>query len=119
MHELSLCRALLASAEQQLAGQADRPVKTLHVSIGALSGCEPDLLQSLFPHASAATRFAGAELVIHFQPATVQCQSCGQTGEVPPNRFACPACASLEVRLIAGDGVFLTGITLRGEQHVS
>ncbi len=119
MHELSLCRALLATAEQQLAGQADRPVKTLCVSIGALSGCEPELLQRLFPHATEGTRFANAALHIAFQPTTVHCHACGKTGEVPPNRFACPSCTSLDVHLIAGDGVFLTGITLEGKHDVS
>ncbi len=118
MHELSLCRALLATAEQQLTEYPDRTVKTLSVSVGALSGCEPGLLQRLFPHAATDARFAGAELAIDFQPAQVRCLACGHTTEVPPNRLACPACGSLGVQLIAGDGVFLTGITLRGE-HVS
>jgi len=118
MHEMSLCRALLATAEQQLAAHQDQAITALRVNVGALSGCEPELLASLFPHAAKATRFANAKLLIDFEAARVHCLVCGKSGEVPPNRFACPHCASLEVRLIAGDGVFLTGITLRGE-HVS
>ena len=115
MHELALCRALLATAERQLAEHAQRPVKSQQVSIGALSGCEPDLLLTLFPHATAGSRFARAQLLVEFQPALIECRSCGQTSEVSSNRFNCPVCNSLEVRLIAGESVFLTGITLGAE----
>lgn len=118
MHEMSLCRALLATAEQHLAEHPDLPVTLLRVRVGALSGCEPDLLQHLFAHAAAGSRFAQAQLVIDFQPACIACQACGRSSEVPPNRFACPHCGSLAVQLTAGEGVYLSGISL-GEQYVS
>ena len=112
MHELSLCRALLAAAERALASQPDAAIAQLSVSVGALSGCEPALLRHVFPHAAQGSRFAKASLDIQFQAAQIHCQSCDQTHVVAPNRFMCPQCQSLAVRLVAGEGVFLTGIQL-------
>ncbi|NSL56706.1 hydrogenase maturation nickel metallochaperone HypA/HybF [Uliginosibacterium aquaticum] len=118
MHELALCRALITSAERELANHPGRQLRALQVSVGALSGCEPDLLTHLFPHASPDTSAAGAKLEITFQPARVRCTRCGQEAEVAPNALCCPACGSPAVQLIAGDGVLLTGLILREDAHV-
>ncbi|MBS1210201.1 MAG: hydrogenase nickel insertion protein HypA [Proteobacteria bacterium] len=115
MHELSLCQALIATAERQLAARpehAGRRLKALKVSVGALSGCEPDLLMHLFPHATPGTQAEGAELKVEFQPAQVACNACGERRDVSANQLACPACGGNNVSLVAGDGVFLTGLTL-------
>ncbi|MBK9392778.1 MAG: hydrogenase maturation nickel metallochaperone HypA [Uliginosibacterium sp.] len=115
MHELSLCRSLIATMERQLASMpehAGRRVRVLKVNVGALSGCEPDLLAHLFPHASPGTRAEGAELEIEFQPAVVACDDCGCRHAVGANQLCCPACGSPRVALVAGDGVFLTGMSL-------
>ncbi|WP_158239264.1 hydrogenase maturation nickel metallochaperone HypA [Uliginosibacterium sp. TH139] len=118
MHELALCRALITCAERELAKHPGRQLRALQVSVGALSGCEPDLLAHLFPHASPDTSAAGAKLEITFQPARVRCRRCGQEAEVAPSALCCPACGSLAVQLIAGDGVLLTSLTLREDAHV-
>lgn len=115
MHELTLARALIAAAERALTAHDGRRVTGLSVSIGAMSGCEPDLLSHLFPHAAVGTRFEGARLEVEFQPVQVVCRDCGQTSEVEPGRLLCPCCDSLAVTLIAGEGVFLTGLRVSGE----
>ncbi len=112
MHELALCRALIGCAERELARHPGRQLRALQVSVGALSGCEPELLLHLFPHASQDTAAAGASLAIEFQPARVRCNACARFSEVTPNALCCPACGSAAVVLEAGDGVFLTGLTL-------
>lgn len=115
MHELSLCQALIRTAENQLAARpehAGRRLKALKVSVGALSGCEPDLLVHLFPHATPATVAEGAQLQIEFQPAVVVCEACGTHREVATNQLTCPVCGDSRVHLSAGEGVFLTGLVL-------
>jgi len=115
MHELSLCQALIATASRQLAARPEhsgRRLRCLKVSVGALSGCEPDLLARLFPHASPGTVADGAELEIEFQPAEVACDDCGARRDVSANQLCCPACGSASITLVAGDGVFLTGLSL-------
>ena len=120
MHELTLARALIASAERALAGQPDgRRVTGLSVTVGAMSGCEPALLQHLFPHAAVGTRFEGAQLEVEFQPMQVVCRDCGQTSKVEPGRLLCPVCDSLAVTVSAGEGVFLTGLHLSSEADES
>lgn len=118
MHEMSLCRALIASAERELENHPGRHLRALQVSVGALSGCEPELLTHLFPHASLETKTAGAALEISFQPASVRCGECGKTSEVRPNDLRCPACGGMNVSLNAGEGVYLTGLILREDAHV-
>jgi len=115
MHELSLCEALIDTARRQLDARpeyAGRRLKSLKVSIGALSGCEPDLLARLFPHASPGTVAEGAELIVDFQPARVACEACGTERDVAANQLVCPQCGDTHVRLVAGDDVLLTGMTL-------
>lgn len=110
MHEFSLCTALVEAAERQLAAHPGRRLRELRVSVGALSGCEPDLLLHLFPYASVDSEVEGAVLAIDFQPALVKCPQCGKTLETIPNLLRCPDCGSADVELVAGDGVFLTGL---------
>lgn len=115
MHELSLCQALIATARRQLASRpeyAGRRLKSLRVNIGALSGCEPDLLARMFPHASPGTVAEGAELIVDFQPARVACSACGTERDVAANQLVCPQCGDQGVKLVAGDEVLLTGMTL-------
>lgn len=118
VHELSLCRALIASAERELAKHPGRALRALQVSVGALSGCEPDLLAHLFPHATPGTAAENARLEISFQPASVACTVCDQVSTALPNELCCKACGSAAVRLVAGDGVFLTGLSLGEIEHV-
>lgn len=115
MHELSLCQSLIASAERQLAAHpeyAGRRLSRLKVSVGALSGCEPDLLAHLFPHARPGTIAEEAELEVSFQPAVVACDACGAQRDVAANQLGCPACGSPRVTLVAGEEVYLTGLSL-------
>ncbi len=115
MHELSLCEALISTVRRQLATRpeyAGRRIKSLKVTIGALSGCEPDLLIRMFPHASPGTVAEGAELIVDFQSARVACEACGAERDVAANLLVCPKCGDQGVKLVAGDEVLLTGLTL-------
>lgn len=115
MHERLLCEALITTAGCQLAARpelAGRKLRAIKVSVGALSGCEPALLCHLFPHASPGTVAEGASLEVEFQPARISCLDCGKVQEVPANQLCCPSCGSLRIRLEAGDGVYLTGLSL-------
>lgn len=112
MHELSIAQALIAAAEQQLLPHPGRRVRSLTVRIGAMSGCEPDLLAHMYPLAVANTRLAGSRLQIEFQPVRVRCLDCGQEHEVAPHRWVCPACDSLQVQLQSGRELDLCGLEL-------
>jgi len=118
MHEMSLCQALISTALRELEQHPGLAIKRLKVSVGALSGCEASLLTPLFPHAAAGSSLAQSELEIEEQAAVVRCTACGTESAVQPNKLLCSACASPAVQIIAGDGVFLTNLVLRKEEHV-
>jgi hydrogenase nickel incorporation protein HypA/HybF len=118
MHELSLCQALIATAQEQLAKRpecAGRHLRALKVTVGALSGCEPELLERMFPHAASGTIAENASLQINFQPVEIECRGCGEKREVAANDWLCPHCGSDQVGMLSGNELLLTGLVL--EDH--
>lgn len=113
MHELSVCRALIAQVEKAARQHGAAGVKTVRVRIGPLSGVEPGLLEQAFPLASRGTVAEGAQLAIERPPVRVRCQNCGADSDAAPNRLLCRECGSPRTRLASGDEMLLTGVELK------
>lgn len=107
MHELSVCYALMQQVEQLAAQHQALGVAKITVQIGALSGVEPELLNSAFTIAQAGTIAAQAELSLETIPITVRCQSCGAESEVTLNCLLCKTCGDWQTRLISGNELLL------------
>lgn len=112
MHELSVCRALLAEAERIAMERSARRVQAIHVQIGVLSGVEPALLETAWPSARAGSLAEDAQLVIERMPLRVCCPDCGAESETVPSRLLCGACGSLHTHLISGDELLLVSLEL-------
>lgn len=110
MHELSLCEALVREVEALLRREGAARATRVTVSVGALSGVEPDALVFAFPLAAENTACTGAELVVARVPARLRCRACGATSETHTPWAACPACGSLETELSGGRDFLLTGL---------
>lgn len=112
MHELSVCLALM----QQVEGIADarhaKRVSRITVSIGPLSGVEPDLLRHAYPLAAAGTIAENAELVLETAELVVRCSQCGSETTVTPNRLLCGACGDFRTQLLSGDELTLMRVEL-------
>jgi len=106
MHELSICRALVARLEAIAREHAAR-VSEVHVSIGPLSGVEARLLRDAFPLACAGTAAEGAALKIETAPVRVRCRVCGAETVATPNRLLCAACGEWRTDLLSGDEMLL------------
>lgn len=127
MHELNICRALLAQLEPLAAARRAVAIRRVVLRIGPLAGVEPRLLASAFPLASAGTVAEGAALEIEAAPLRVRCLDCGTESAATPNRLACSACGSLQTQLISGDELLLVSVAfifpsrpvnLEAEDHV-
>jgi len=111
MHELSICRALIAQVEGIARDRAGR-VTAVHVGIGPLSGVEARLLASAYPLAAAGSAVEGSNLEIETAPVRVRCRTCGAEGAAAPNRLLCPACGDWRTELMSGDEMLLLRVEL-------
>ena len=112
MHELSLCRSLMAEVARTAADHGARRVTRVVLRLGPLSGAEPALLQRAFPLAAAGGVAEGAELVIEVQPVRVRCLQCGAESAAGANRLLCAACGEWRTQLLSGDELLLAGVEL-------
>ncbi|MCW8807154.1 MAG: hydrogenase maturation nickel metallochaperone HypA [Rhodanobacter sp.] len=117
MHELSICRALLDQVEAVAAEYGVQRVASITVSVGPLSGVEPDLLQAAYPLASAGTLAEGAVLKILRSPLRVHCDQCGTETAATVNRLVCGACGNWRTILVSGDELLLTDVELMTKQR--
>ena len=63
MHELAICQALIEQVERVARDNAARRILSITVSVGPLSGVEPQLLEHAYPLAAAGTVAEEAKLV--------------------------------------------------------
>ena len=114
MHEMSICQALMDQVERIATEQGARQVDSIVLSIGPLSGVEPDLLSRAFEIARLHTVAADAVLEISTGPVVVECRGCGVSGAAQVNRLLCPACGSWQVDLVQGDELLLLRLEVSG-----
>jgi hydrogenase nickel incorporation protein HypA/HybF len=113
MHEYSIVRALLDRVEAEAASRGATAVRRVEVTIGELSGVEPDLLATAYDTFRAASICRAADLAIRRTPARWGCPRCGS----PVERGAlleCPACGG-PPRLQSGDEIVLERIEMEVE----
>lgn len=119
MHELSICQALIDQVEQVARREHCRQVSVIHVSVGPLSGVEPQLLEQAYPLAAAGSVAETATLQIEMAPIRVYCDQCGRESAASANRLVCAGCGNWRTQLVSGDELLLTHIELLREQaHV-
>jgi hydrogenase nickel incorporation protein HypA/HybF len=112
MHELSVAESILEQVEELAAREGADGVNRVTVSVGSLSGVEPDALEFAFPVALETSGLDGVELVIERVPAHMKCAACGRTTE-PEFPFAvCAHCGSAEVECLGGRELLIQSVEL-------
>jgi len=112
MHELAICRSVLAQVLAVAAAHDGPAVGRITLRIGPLAGVEPALLCAAFPIVAAGTPCDGAILEIEGIDARVRCRGCGAVSVVRPNRLLCAGCGAWQVTLISGDEMLLASVDL-------
>lgn len=112
MHELTLCRSVLAEVERVATAHRASRVTRILLAVGPLSGVEPVLLERAFAVARAGTAAEAATLEIEAAPIRVRCMNCGAEREAAVNRLSCEACGDWRVRILCGDELLLKRIEL-------
>ena len=114
MHELSLCQGMLRQVRRLAAEHGAGAVDRIVLSVGALSGVEPPLLQRAFSIARLETIAAKAVLEIRTSPVRIRCRICEGESEVEGYRLLCGHCQSWQVNVIAGEELLLLQVELSG-----
>lgn len=113
MHELAITQGILQIALER-AGEAKR-ITDLYLVIGQLSSVVDDSVQFYWDIVSSGTIAESSSL--HFQriPATMECQDCQHRYTLGGDQLACPICGGRDVRLVAGDELYVDYIEVEGE----
>ena len=114
MHEMSICQALMDQVERIAREQGASKVDRILLSIGPLSGVEPELLSRAYEVSRAGTVAENAELEIESGPIVVECRSCGASGNAGVSRLVCPSCGDWQVNLTQGDELLLLRLEVSG-----
>ena len=114
MHEMAICQGLMRQVEQIAGERGAGRVEKIALSIGPLSGVEPELLERAFEVARMDTVAEAAELEIETGPVVVECRVCGASGEAEVNRLLCPSCGDWKVSLKQGDELLLLRLEVSG-----
>lgn len=116
MHDLQSCKAVLYAVEEESRRCKGRKVVRIRLSIGALSGTEPEHLKETLAFCSLGTIAEGAELEVVERPARIRCLDCDSIFETDragvPN---CRRCNSSQTRIIDGDGLILESLEIETE----
>jgi hydrogenase nickel incorporation protein HypA/HybF len=112
MHELSIAQSIADSAREHAAQHGARRVLRVGVRVGEVSGVSADALDFCFGMTVKDTELDGATLDLERVGVRYRCGACSE--EFPAKDFtvACPACASQETRLVAGDELAVSYLEL-------
>lgn len=110
MHEYSIVGAMIERIEAEMRERNAVAVRRVRVSIGELSGVDPDLLASAYQVFRERSVCENAELAIERVPAQWRCTSCGTIGK-PEGYLRCSACGGAPT-LAQGDEIILRQIEM-------
>ncbi|MEJ2043373.1 MAG: hydrogenase maturation nickel metallochaperone HypA [Reinekea sp.] len=117
MHEFSLCQGLIQALRAQ-EPLAQRSLLGIEVTIGPLSGVEPELLRHAYPLVVQNTEFAQVRLSLNQSSIQVQCLDCKQRSSAQVNDLRCRHCHSIHTMLTAGNECALTHLYYGEHDHV-
>ncbi len=98
MHELSIAESVVHAVLERT---GDRPVATVRIRVGRLSGVVPDALQFCFELATSGTPLEGAGLEIDEPAGSAHCRGCGRDFALEDLLPLCE-CGSADVEVLAG-----------------
>jgi hydrogenase nickel incorporation protein HypA/HybF len=112
MHELSVTENILDLA-QKYGKQAEAVrVTDIHLVIGQLASIVDDSVQFYWDIISADTICSAAKLHFKRIPAVLECQACQHQYSLDAGLSACPACGSINIKVLSGEEFWLDSIEI-------
>ena len=115
MHELSIVKRILEMALEVSRDHGDQPVERVEVQVGVLRQVVPESMLFAFEAACRGTLAEGAVFEWSKVPAEVICERCEAVFHPEFALWVCPACGAGGGRIVAGDELLVSSVTLRDE----
>jgi hydrogenase nickel incorporation protein HypA/HybF len=112
MHELSIALALVEQAEAIALREGAARLASITVTVGELSGVNPEALELAFPVAAENSLAREARLIIETVPARARCRACGQESSPGFPFPACGQCGSPDLEISAGQELLIKTLEL-------
>ncbi len=110
MHELSVTESILDIVCRHASEAGAQRVIRIHLVIGDLASIVDDSVQFYFDFMSEETCARGAELVFARIPTRLECRACGHAWTPASGDWACPNCAAMAARVVAGNEFYVDSI---------
>ncbi len=114
MHELSLASSMVEQIKALMQEHGIEKLDLVTVTIGFLSGVDPEAFEFAYPIATENTVLAGSILQIQTQEVEVLCRDCGVRTSPEPQYLRCLACGSNAVEITAGRDFVLQSLEYTG-----
>ncbi len=110
VHELTATQRILDAALAEGRARGSRPLRAVRLQLGVLSGVTEDSIRFYWELLTPGTAAAGARLEVERVPGRVECRGCGRVSEVDDDFPMCPACAGVDLAVLAGDACAIDGV---------
>lgn len=110
MHELSLCRDLVAMVAEVAAAENATKVKTISLELGPFAHIEPNSILFCFDAVAEGTLAAGAKLEIIRTPARALCPKCRHQQMLTERFQSCELCDYFPIELVNGNEFVLKSL---------
>lgn len=112
MHELSIVSSLIELCEENARANCAQNIEEVHVKIGCLSGVEPTLFKTCFESFKEQSLCKNAKLFMQISKLRIYCDVCKEEFELNENVFLCPKCKSSDIKVIAGEELYLMSLVM-------
>lgn len=116
MHELSIAQSLIEEVNHVAESEGATGVLRVAITVGALSGVDPEALEAVFPIAADGSLATGARLDITTLPARVLCNECGKETCPEYPLPICGDCGAVGARILEGTELLMTAVELNVDE---
>ena len=103
VHEVGIAQEVLRIIESRASECGGGKIRSVRLSIGALSGVAAEPLRFALEICAKGTRAEGMAIEIREVPTRAGCSGCGHAWDFAIGQMECPACAARDIRLSGGD----------------
>lgn len=113
MHEFSIALGIIDAAAEELERNGGGRVRSVHVTVGAMSGVSPDALLGAYELACPGTGLEGSTLQMELEPVTIQCGVCGGEQEAAGTTdLHCRRCGGPPGTVLRGRSLLVTALEI-------